>query len=221
MKSEDRHIKQTEDGSYTFFIPSMDEHYHSSKGAYTESDHIYIKNGFNTFRKPSLTILEVGFGTGLNTFLTALEAEKKAVKTDYTTLEKYPIPWNEIEALQQSTQPLFRNIHTCPWEEPCTLSPFFTLHKKQCNYPEEVFKLPPEQYDLVYFDAFAPEKQPEMWQENLFRQLYVLMKPNGRLTTYCVKGEIRRSLKRCGFKVERLPGPPQGKRQILNALKIK
>ncbi len=217
--NKDRRIKQTEDGSYTFFIPSMEEHYHSTKGAYTESQHIYIENGFNTFNQQTLSVLEIGFGTGLNTFLTALEAEKRGLKTDYTTLERYPLLWDEVELLHQSAHRLFREIHICPWEVPCTLSPCFTLHKMQCNYPDAVFKLPPEHYDLVYFDAFAPEKQPEMWQEELFQQLYVIMKPHGKLTTYCVKGEIRRMLERCRFKTKRLPGPPQGKKQILNALK--
>ena len=219
MKSKDRRIRQTEDGSYTFFVPALNEHYHSTKGAYTESRHIYIDNGFNACNAERLNVLEVGFGTGLNGFLTAMEAGKREVKTTYTTLERYPIPWDEVASLHLSSNGLFREIHACPWDIPCELTPFFTLLKKQSNYLEEIFRLPPERYDLVYFDAFAPEKQPEMWQEELFRRLYVIMKPNGRLTTYCVKGEIRRILQRCGFTVKRLPGPPQGKKQILNAIK--
>ena len=212
-------IKETEDGSKTFFIPSLNEHYHSTKGALTESQHIFIKNGFDLFDKDQLNILEVGFGTGLNTYLTAREAEDKRIKTHYTTLEKYPLSWKEVSSLNHEPDDLLKNIHLAEWNRPIELSPFFTLHKMEGDFKNEIFKLSNEFYDVVYFDAFAPEKQPEMWQENLFQQLYVIMKPKSILTTYCVKGVVKRMLKNCGFQVQKIPGPPQGKREILRAIK--
>ncbi|MCK9179413.1 MAG: tRNA (5-methylaminomethyl-2-thiouridine)(34)-methyltransferase MnmD [Bacteroides sp.] len=212
-------VKETDDGSKTFFVPSLDEHYHSVKGAYTESKHIYIDYGFNSFNLKKLSVLEIGFGTGLNTYLTAIEAEKREIKTDYTTLEKYPLSWSEINQLNEKPNDLYQTIHTSSWNHTIKLSPKFSLLKIQADYTKEIFNLPEANFDLVYFDAFAPEKQPNMWQEELFQRLYVIMKPNSRLTTYCVKGAIRRMMQRCGFEVKRLPGPPGGKRQILCAIK--
>ena len=219
MNKKDIILKETEDGSRTYFIPSLDEHYHSTKGALTESQHIFIKNGFNTFAKEELNILEVGFGTGLNTYLTAIEAINQKVKTNYTTLEKYPLSWDEVAQLDYEASKRLGDIHLATWNQPVKLSPYFTLHKIEGDFKEEIFKLPKEHYDLVYFDAFAPEKQPDMWQENLFQQLSVIMKPQSRLTSYCVKGVVKRMLRNSGFKVQKVPGPPHGKREILCATK--
>ena len=137
----------------------------------------------------------------------------------YTGIELYPLAWEEVDALGYSNNPLFKQLHTAPWEEDVKISPHFTLRKiKMDAISDKWLSLNP---DLVYFDAFAPEKQPEMWNEQLFRSLYVYMNTGGILTTYCAKGVIRRMLQAVGFRVERLPGPPGGKREILRATKEK
>lgn len=213
----ERIIEQTEDGSATLFVPELNEHYHSVKGAHTESQHIFIDMGLKACALPQPHILEIGFGTGLNALLTleAAEAEKRPVH--YTGIELYPLSWAEVDALKYSGNPLFETLHAAPWGEDVNITPYFTLRKMQ----EDVVRLKVEndKFDVVYFDAFAPEKQPEMWNEDVFRKLYACIHPNGILTTYCAKGVIRRLLQSIGFKVERLPGPPGGKREILRATK--
>lgn len=214
-----RVIEQTEDGSATLFVPELDEHYHSVKGARTESQHIFIDMGLkaSVVRQPH--ILEIGFGTGLNALLTLEAAEEEKRLVHYTGIELYPLTWEEVNSLRYSENPLFRTLHATPWEEDVNITPFFTLRKTQADVNEWRRKNQSSKFDIIYFDAFAPEKQPEMWNEALFRSLYAAMNINGVLTTYCAKGIIRRLLQAVGFKVERLPGPPGGKREILRATK--
>lgn len=236
-----RIIEQTEDGSATLFVPELDEHYHSVKGARTESQHIFIDMGLKASDALYPRILEIGFGTGLNALLTLEAAEQDKRPVHYTGIELYPLSWEEVNVLKYSENPLFKELHTVVWEKDVNITSYFTLRKLQGDVNELIvqsskfkvgcattlrrnfqlstfnYQLP---FDLVYFDAFAPEKQPEMWNEELFRNLYVNMNVNGILTTYCAKGVIRRLLQTVGFKVERLPGPPGGKREILRALKI-
>lgn len=246
-----RIIERTEDGSATLFVPELDEHYHSVKGARTESQHIFIDMGLRASAAPQPRVLEIGFGTGLNALLAleAAEADKRAVH--YTGIELYPLTWEEVSALGYSDNPLFEKLHSAPWEEDVKISPYFTLrkikedanvvingellaiselgesvHTSTDNSPLTTNNLSrttnfPSPFSLVFFDAFAPEKQPEMWSEQLFRSLYVTMDTGGILTTYCAKGIIRRLLQDIGFRVERLPGPPGGKREILRATKEK
>ncbi|WP_300813886.1 tRNA (5-methylaminomethyl-2-thiouridine)(34)-methyltransferase MnmD [uncultured Bacteroides sp.] len=235
-----RLIEQTDDGSATLFVPELDEHYHSVKGARTESQHVFIDMGLRASADPCPRVLEIGFGTGLNALLTLEEAEKEHRKVHYTTVERYPLSLTEAEALPYNGHPLFKTLHTAPWDEDVVLTPWFTLHKMLADANEaleaeeqrtknEEPPLPaghssflpphPSPYSVVYFDAFAPEKQPEMWSESLFRRLHHLMSPGGILTTYCAKGAVRRLLQAVGFRVERLPGPPGGKREILRAIK--
>lgn len=214
-----RIIERTEDGSATLFVPELNEHYHSVKGARTESQHIFINMGLKASAAPQPHVLEIGFGTGLNALLTLEAAEQDARPVHYTGIELYPLAWEEVDALGYSNNPLFKQLHTAPWEEDVKISPHFTLRKiKMDAISDNHLSLNP---DLVYFDAFAPEKQPEMWNEQLFRSLYVYMNTGGILTTYCAKGVIRRMLQAVGFRVERLPGPPGGKREILRATKEK
>jgi tRNA U34 5-methylaminomethyl-2-thiouridine-forming methyltransferase MnmC len=212
-------IKQviTADGSPTLFLPGMDEHYHSTNGAIQESRHVYINSAFNRCFLDSISVLEMGFGTGLNAFLTALESEKRKVKVNYTTLEKYPLPSEIIKTLNYSDEKgdLFRKIHSSEWEKPTEITPFFLLNKIQIDFNDFDFS---GQYDVVYYDAFAPDKQAEVWSQGLFNKLYSSMKWGGILTTYCAKGNIRRMMQQAGFMVERIPGPP-GKREMLNAIK--
>lgn len=216
-----RTIERTADGSATLFVPELDEHYHSVKGAQTESQHIFIELGLNATAATSPRILEIGFGTGLNALLTLEAAEKSCRKVHYTGIELYPLSWEMVKQLDYSESPFFETIHTVPWGEDCLISPCFTLRKLQLDFTkmEEApngFQPP---FDLVYFDAFAPEKQPEMWSQELFNQLYVSMNKGGILTTYCAKGIVRRMLQAAGFTVERLPGPPNGKREVLRGTK--
>lgn len=225
-----RIIERTEDGSATLFVPELNEHYHSVKGARTESQHIFIDMGLKASTAIQPHILEIGFGTGLNALLTLETAEQEKRPVHYTGIELYPLSWEEVDILNYSNNPLFKELHTASWNKDVNITPCFTLHKIKGDVNRvisdkqlAVIGEPPANYsfDLVYFDAFAPEKQPEMWSEELFRNIYACMNDNGILTTYCAKGVIRRLLQAVGFTVERLPGPPGGKREILRATKTK
>lgn len=224
-KVMERTIERTADGSATLFVPELNEHYHSVKGAETESQHIFIDMGLKASVAAQPRVLEIGFGTGLNAWLTLKAAQEAGKKVHYTGLERYPLSWEIVKALDYSSNPLFEQLHTAPWEEDVALSPSFTLLKREVDFTasnslsavkaEEI----PSGYDVVYFDAFAPEKQPEMWAQELFDRLFVMINNNGILTTYCAKGVVRRMLQAAGFIVERLPGPPGGKREILRGTK--
>lgn len=215
-------LEPTADGSNTLFVPELDEHYHSVKGALTESQHIFIQMGLNHSQAESPHVLEIGFGTGLNAFLTLLEAEKQSRKVCFTSIERYPLGEDIVqklgypEIIAPEASEKFYALHAAPWNRPIRLSPYFTLHKIEGDFTHFDFQ---SHYDVVYFDAFAPEKQPEMWSQPLFDRLYQQMNPGGILTTYCAKGVVRRMLQAAGFTVERLPGPPGGKREILRASK--
>lgn len=216
-------IETTDDGAPTLYRPDLDEHYHSTKGALTEARHVYIDMALRARGQREIDLLEVGFGTGLNAWLTLLEAREQGLNIRYTAFELYPLAPEVADRLgypaltdpQQATA--FARLHSCEWDRPVAITPQFTLHKRHAD----LTRTPVEGlYDVVYFDAFAPEKQPEMWSEAIFRTLYDHLAPGGILTTYCAKGEIRRRLQAIGFKVERLPGPPHGKREILRATKV-
>ena len=215
-------LEQTADGSYTLYVPELDEHYHSVKGALTESQHIFIDMGLKHSTVPSPRILEIGLGTGLNCFLTLLTAEETERHIHYTGIERYPLDMETISKLDYPSlihkghETDYFAIHQTPWEKDVELSPWFTLHKLKGDFTCYTFD---KGYDIIYFDAFAPEKQPEMWEQSLFDKLYHVLNEGGILTTYCAKGVVRRMLQTAGFKVERLPGPPGGKREILRATK--
>ena len=210
-------LEQTADGSYTLYVPELDEHYHSVKGALTESQHIFIDMGLKHSSVPSPRILEIGLGTGLNCFLTLLNAEEEKRHIHYTGIERFPLDMDVIKKLDYPSiigkrhEQDYLAIHQAPWEEDVALSSWFTLHKIQGDFTHYNFI---KGYDIIYFDAFAPEKQPEMWEQSLFNSLYEILNEGGILTTYCAKGVVRRMLQQAGFIVERLPGPPDGKREI-------
>ena len=145
--------------------------------------------------------------------MTLEEAERSGVEVVYYSAELYPLQWSEIEPLHYSDNPLFEKLHEVAWNEAVRISPHFTL----CKLQGDVHLLDIPTADVVYFDAFAPEKQPEMWEESFLDKLYEALPLKAVLTTYCAKGEVRRRLQRAGFLVERLPGPPGGKREILRA----
>lgn len=215
----ERIIERTADGSATLFVPELDEHYHSVKGAQTESQHIFIDLGLKASTAARLRVLEIGFGTGLNALLTLDAAEESCKKVHYTGIELYPLPWTVVKQLGYSDSPFFEALHSAPWEDDSVISPYFTLRKLQADFTKEAPEAFGRPFDLIYFDAFAPEKQPEMWSQELFNRLYVSMNSGGILTTYCAKGVVRRMLQTAGFTVERLPGPPDGKREVLRGRK--
>jgi tRNA U34 5-methylaminomethyl-2-thiouridine-forming methyltransferase MnmC len=226
-------IRVTGDGSHTLFVPSLNEHYHSTFGAVTESDHIFIKAGLASLPAgmEMVSILEIGFGTGLNAFLACLYAQQNHLMLYYTALEKYPLPDGMEKSLNFSIEmtsrfeahaesrsliinDLFFSLHQICWKKWHEITPFFRLLKIE----EDLLAFQPaaENFDLVFFDAFGPDVQPEMWTEEVFRKIAVGMRPGGILVTYSTKGVVKRNLKAAGFSIEKLPGPP-GKREILRA----
>jgi len=214
-------LETTGDGSPTLYVPEWDEHYHSMNGAVAESLHVYIKAGLNQYIRSlentgkELQVLELGFGAGLNALLTAIEAERQKVKIRYTALEKYPLSQTITDQLYYLLEhkDLFRRIHQSAWEIPVSITPYFTLQKSTIDFVDYDF---PAGYDVVYYDAFAPDKQPEVWSPEIFAGLFSAMNPGGILTTYCAKGSVRRMMLQAGFFVERIPGAP-GKREMLRA----
>lgn len=211
----------TTDGSHTLYVPEIDECYHSTHGAIQESQYIFIETALKHFTKSEIRILEIGFGTGLNALLTFAEAEKAGKKIFYHSLEKYPVSIEKALQLNYSTlcgmndHNAFEALHKAKWNCAVSITENFTLEKTGCDFTE--YDLP-YSYDVIYFDAFSPEKQPEMWSEDQFAKVFAAAANAAVLSTYCAKGWVRRAMQAAGFKVERLPGPP-GKREILRALK--
>lgn len=199
----------------------MNEHYHSTFGAVQESSFIFIENGLKFCKSDPLKIFEVGFGTGLNAFLTALEALKGSRRIEYTTIEKFPLEGSIIDQLNYSSfavtdsNNLFKLIHSSSWNKFNEICMNFSLKKIKGDITSEPFS---GCYDLIYFDAFGPDKQPEMWTPEIFLQIAGITEKNGILVTYSAKGEVKRNLRSSGFNVTLLPGPP-GKRQITRAIK--
>ncbi|MDE5791094.1 MAG: tRNA (5-methylaminomethyl-2-thiouridine)(34)-methyltransferase MnmD [Muribaculaceae bacterium] len=215
-------IERTADGSPTLYRKDIDEHYHSVKGAFAESKHIYVDLGWRKAleNRDRISVFEVGFGTGLNAVLTAKAALDVRIPTTYFSVELYPLSKQTTDTLlpwqPEEYRSLFKEINEAEWGKPININPCFTLIKIQGDLLTMDIPANP---DVVYFDAFAPEKQPEMWDESLFHKLYDVMNPGAILTTYCAKGSIRRMLQQIGFLTERLPGPPGGKREVLGATK--
>lgn len=213
----------TEDGSHTLYADNIDECYHSSHGALQESKHIFIDAGLKKCHKKEISIFEVGFGTGLNALLALQEAVNSDVSIHYCSIEKFPVEASVVEKLNYPSlldshaKAWFEAIHQAPWNEEVLIHDRFVLEKLLGDFTDYQHK---RKYDLVFFDAFSPEKQPEMWSESLFRKLYEWCADGVVITTYCAKGVVRRALQAAGFTVERLPGPP-GKREILRGTKIK
>ena len=217
---ENLELYLTDDGSHSLRRTDLNETFHSRHGAIQESLYVFIKEGLGAFEsKDSLHILEVGFGTGLNAWLTGLyQPESQTVF--YTAFETKPLPTEVIAQLNYpqclgQDRILFEHLHALPWNKFQAISPFFNLQKRQ----ESLEKLTAvSEFDLVYFDAFAPDIQPELWTEERFKQVFSAMKPKGLLVTYCAKSLVQRALKNVGFLVEKRPGPP-GKREMIRAWK--
>jgi tRNA U34 5-methylaminomethyl-2-thiouridine-forming methyltransferase MnmC len=222
MKQSSFVLRKTADGSDTLFSEEMQESYHSINGAVQESRHVFIEAGFRQQKRSSIRIFEVGFGTGLNALLTWGEASRMQKQIDYHAIEAFPVSSNIYQSLNyQELEPAlpsdaFLQLHQSVWGSPVIVETGrFCLTKHLGNFTEFFLE---KRFDLIYFDAFAPDKQPEMWEEPLFERLFESLESGGILVTYCAKGEVRRQMQRCGFQVERLPGPP-GKREMLRATK--
>ena len=212
---------ETSDHSHTLFIPEMDEYYHSRFGAIKESLHIFIRNGYEkTNKKDPLHIFEVGFGTGLNALITFMKALQDNRKIFYSGIELYPL---EPSVYTQLNYPkilhvdpsIFLKIHELSWDREHRFSNNFTISKIHADFLHYRFT---RKYDLVYFDAFGPDKQPEMWEEPRLKTIFEALLPGGIFITYSAKGSLRRTLIKTGFRVKRIPGPP-GKREIIFAIK--
>ncbi|MBE9481672.1 MAG: tRNA (5-methylaminomethyl-2-thiouridine)(34)-methyltransferase MnmD [Bacteroidetes bacterium] len=216
---------QTGDGSFTLFVHELNEHYHSTFGAVNESRHIFINAGFNYFKNitEQINIFEFGFGTGLNAFLTLFEARKNKQKVNYTTIEPNPLDKDIFSKLNyfdfikdKNAEKIFLRLHQNSWNKHAEISKGFFLLKIKSKI--EDVALDPDKYHLVYFDAFAPEVQPELWTEQIFQKVYNSMRNNGVLVTYSAKGMVKRNMIFAGLKVEKLPGP-KGKREFIRAVK--
>src|SRR4030095_16144574 len=222
----------TKDGSHTISVPEMNVSYHSLHGAIQESRHVFINQGLRFFQNNNATaelhVLEMGFGTGLNALLTLLEAGPN-LNIHYTAIELFPLKIEEANALnyceqikRQDLLPSFVKMHRCEWERDVAINPFFTIHKLQLSLlniqNSNFFRNSSLRPNIVYFDAFAPAAQPELWPKDVFEILYVILKDKGILVTYCSKGEVRRAMQAAGFAVEKIPVTP-GKREIVRALK--
>ena len=218
-------IIQTADGSTSFYHEELNETYHSKHGAIQESMHVFIAAGLlPLFKdKKEIHILEMGFGTGLNAWLSAIKSEEHQIKIIYTGIEAFPVKAEQVEELNypnwgknEFEKQLFFTIQDAPWETLIHISQQFRLKKVKSMF--EGYQ-PDEEFDLIYFDAFGPATQPELWSDEIFGKMYGALKTGGTLVTYSVKGSVRRAMKTAGFKVEKIPGPP-GKREMCRALKV-
>ena len=222
-----RKIITTADGSKTIQIEDWNEQYHSVHGAIQEANHVYIKHGLLFFssemlaqQKSEISILEIGFGTGLNALLTQLKAEELKLKVNYVGVEAFPISSEELEQLNYAVElqvpsDKLNQLHSCSWEEEHEISEAFKLKKQQQFFKDISAE---NKFDVIYFDAFGARVQPELWTEEIFKIMHKALKQNGVLTTYAAIGKVRRTLITLGFEVERLDGPP-GKRHMLRAVK--
>jgi len=211
----------TGDGSHSLLNEALDETYHSRHGAVQESMHVFIEQGLKYLikkQKPEpISILEVGFGTGLNALLTLTEAIKNDIAVTYTTLETCPLGHEVWENLNYpDPYHLFKELHRSEWQKWVEITSYFKLLKLEKSL--QIVELEPVQFDLIYFDAFAPNKQPEMWGQPVLHKVVKTLKSGGSFITYCAKGQLKRDLKSLGLIVESLPGPP-GKREMVRALK--
>lgn len=214
----------TSDGSHSILSEQFGVTYHSIHGAIQETQHVFIDAGLDhklQEQEDNISILEIGWGTGLNSYMTFLEAEKRNIKIDYTTIEAYPISieqaqgLNYPESLEQENDTLFLLQHQLEWEQKHPISKNIQFTKHQMLFQKIDFK---NKFDIIYFDAFAPTAQAELWEPEFLQQMYDSLKDKGILVTYCAKGSFKRALKAVGFKVESIPGPPR-KREMTRGIK--
>ena len=218
-----KQIVKTRDGSNTIFVQELNETYHSTHGAIQESLHVFIRSGLKfKVELNDINVLEVGFGTGLNALLSFIDSEETNRNINYTSLEAYPLKWDFVSKLNYidlifngKYSAIYKKMHACYWESFYVLSPYFKLRKQNIKLQNVLFD---NEFDVVYFDAFAPRVQPEMWTNEVFTSMHKALKPGGVLVTYCAKGSVKRTLKRVGFDLQSITGPP-GKREMSRAIK--
>ena len=214
-------IIRTKDGSHTLYTPRFDEVYHSRNGAMSESRHIFINSGLEAFHQDEINVFELGFGTGLNAFLSWIYAASKEVRINYHGVELYPLSDDVISKINYPEmipdhENKFKRLHEADWEKEIPLSPNFTLHKIKGSVLD--LSLPSQSIDVVFFDAFSPDKQPELWTMEVFKKVYDMLDPGGALVTYCSKSAVRKNMQEAGLFVTKLQGPP-GKRDMVRAFR--
>lgn len=220
-------IITTSDGSHSLLNTTLNETYHSVHGAIQESRHVFIKNGLEHYLQNKeakrIDVLEIGFGTGLNALMTLHSALQSGCEVHYTTLEAYPLTWTLLQQLNYpfalnflNSQEYFSSLHTAAWETERNIEGKFFISKRKARIQDVDFL--PSSFDLVYFDAFGPAKQPEMWELPVLKKVEATMRPQAVFVTYCAKGQLKRDLKSLGLMVETLPGPP-GKKEMVRATK--
>jgi len=231
----ERKIIHTADGSHSVSIPAINVSYHSTHGAIQESKHVFIQAGLHEALKFPPTegasmfqIFEMGFGTGLNALLTFIETQKVGKKVYYETIDLFPLRIDEAKTLnycdildRTDLQVIFDHMHVCDWEKEVTIESNFILKKRKTNLLDvETSPSDSQAFELIYFDAFDPSVQPDLWTEEIFKKLFSILQPGGVLVTYSSKGIVRRAMRAAGFEVEKIPGPT-GKREIVRARKVK
>ena len=221
--SKNRRIITTNDGSHTLLVPELNEQYHSIHGAIKEAEHVFLKMGLDEFvrsNRVSVNVFEVGFGTGLNALLSAQWATSKQKRLAYTSIEKFPVSKKEFQQLNYGNivhgSEIYTKITDAKWNDFTTISNAFKLRKLKLDLRKDTL---PNGFDVVFFDAFAPNKQPELWDTLVFEKIYRIMRKNGLMVTYCCQGQAKRNMISAGFEVEKVPGPP-GKREMLRARKL-
>jgi len=223
MEQQGPQLILCEDGSHTIFLPELNETYHSTRGAIPESIHVYLKNGYLSMLHPgSLNVLEIGYGTGLNALLTAMEAKDRQQETEYHSLEPYPLTeeiWKKLNYGQLlSSELLWTQLHAADWNSLQSISSKFRLFKEKIKLEDVI--LPEAYYDVVYFDGFAPRKQAALWNVSNLAKIYASMKTGAKLVTYTAKAQLRRDLKQVGFEAQLVKGPP-GKKEMIVAVKLR
>lgn len=224
MDSFSPQVVLTRDGSHSLYAPQFDQHYHSLQGSIQESRHIYIELGLRPFLlEPSaepVRVFEMGLGTGLNALLTWQLADLTPRPVFYEAVEAHPVStdqWEQLNYDELTGHGGLGQLHQAAWGRPIALSPHFTFTKHPSTL--QAYLPPSEPFDLIYYDAFAPSVQPELWTEEIFHKIASFTRRGGRLVTYCTKGDVKRALRNAGFRVKRYPGP-WGKREVLRAEKV-
>jgi tRNA U34 5-methylaminomethyl-2-thiouridine-forming methyltransferase MnmC len=214
---------QTNDGSHSLLNEEMNETYHSIHGALQEAQHVFIKHGFRAIPNKTKCIFEMGFGTGLNVTLAILEAIKHDDPLEIWSIETLPLPWDIITSINYSkliedplADEIYDEIHLAKWNELVEIRPNIKMHKIEADVLK--WPHPPILFDCIFFDAFAPNKQQEVWSTDVLQKMYDILKEGGRLTTYCAQGQFKRNLKSCGFDVQAVEGPP-GKKEMTLGIK--
>lgn len=215
-------IITTGDGSHSLFLKSLNETYHSHHGAMQESLYVFIRHGFDYIQEKKagdIRILEIGFGTGLNAWLTLKANALHCRQVTYTSIEAFPLSddvWRQLNYAEHGEEQMFMRLHETDWDKPVMLSEGFTLHKMHADL--QILSFNDRVFDLIYFDAFAPNKQPEMWTIEILKKVTNALSTDGVFVTYCAKGQLKRDLKSLGLAVDTLPGPP-GKKEMTRALR--